>query len=209
MLGCILTRSCPPEIETRNYGFQLKRLFMPNKLTVSIELGVFIMWTEIIKKFSHFPAQEKVIRLLLERGFQINSEGKVVSGTIEIPHTQIAKEIGVDRRVINATTRAILEDDKLSRVFQNLHSITFLKEVAPLLGLSVMIIIPQDAQQTGILGDVASLIAEQGISIRQAVTDDPYFTEDPKLTIITNEKASGDLINAMMKLPSVKSVTVY
>ncbi|MDD2665566.1 MAG: amino acid-binding protein [Methanocellales archaeon] len=167
------------------------------------------MWTEIIKKFSHFPAQEKVIRLLLERGFQINSEGKVVSGTIEIPHTQIAKEIGVDRRVINATTRAILEDDKLSRVFQNLHSITFLKEVAPLLGLSVMIIIPQDAQQTGILGDVASLIAEQGISIRQAVTDDPYFTEDPKLTIITNEKASGDLINAMMKLPSVKSVTVY
>ncbi len=167
------------------------------------------MWAEIIKKFSHFPAQEKVIRLLFERGFQINSEGKVVSGTIEIPHTQIAKEICVDRRVVNATTRVILEDDKLSKVFQNLHSITFLKEVAPLLGLSVIIITPQDAQQTGILGDVASLIAGQGISIRQAVTDDPYFTEDPKLTIITNEKASGDLINAMMKLSSVKSVTVY
>lgn len=162
-----------------------------------------------MKKFSHFPAQEKVIRLLLERGFQINSEGKVVSGTIEIPHTQIAKEIGVDRRVVNATARVILEDDKLRKIFQNLHSITFLREVAPLLGLSVMIIIPQDAQKIGILGDVASLIAEQGISIRQAVTDDPYFTEDPKLTIITNEKASGDLINAMMKLSSVKSVTVY
>ncbi|MDD2778312.1 MAG: amino acid-binding protein [Methanocellales archaeon] len=167
------------------------------------------MWAEILKKFSHFPAQEKVVRLLLERGFQINSEGKIISGTIEIPHTQIAKEIGVDRRVVNATTRVILEDDKLRKVFQNLHSITFLKEVAPLLGLGVMIITPQDAQKTGILGDVASLIAEQGISIRQAVTDDPYFTENPKLTIITNEKASGDLINAMMKLSSVKSVTVY
>lgn len=167
------------------------------------------MWTEIIKKFSHFPAQEKVIRLLLERGFQINSEGKVVSGAIEIPHTQIAKEISVDRRVVNATTNVILGDEKLKKVFQNLHSITFLKDVAPLLGLSVMIIIPQDAQKTGILGDVASLIAKQGISIRQAVTDDPYFTEDPKLTIITNVKASGDLINALMTLPSVKSVTVY
>ena len=167
------------------------------------------MWTEIIKKFSHFPAQEKVIRLLLERGFQINSEGKVVSGAIEIPHTQIANEIGVDRRVVNATTNVILGDEKLKKVFQNLHSITFLKDVAPLLGLSVMIIIPQDAQKTGILGDVASLIAKQGISIRQAVTDDPYFTEDPKLTIITNARASGDLINALMTLPSVKSVTVY
>lgn len=167
------------------------------------------MWTEIIKKFSHFPAQEKVIRLLLERGFQINSKGQVVSGTIEIPHTQIAKEIGVDRRVVNATTNVILGDEKLRKVFQNLHSITFLKDVAPLLGLSVMTIIPQDAQKTGILGDVASLIAKQGISIRQAVTDDPYFTEDPKLTIITHVKASGDLINALMALPSVKSITVY
>ena len=167
------------------------------------------MWTEIIKKFSHFPAQEKVIRLLLERGFQINSEGKVISGAIEIPHTQIAKEIGVDRRVVNATTKVILEDEKLRKVFQNLHSITFLKDVAPLLGLSVMIIIPKDAQKTGILGDIASLIAEREISIRQAVTDDPYFTEDPKLTIITNVKASGDLISALIALPSVKSVTVY
>ena len=167
------------------------------------------MWTEIIKKFSHFPAQEKVIRLLLERGFQINSEGKVISGAIEIPHTQIAKEIGVDRRVVNATTKVILEDEKLRKVFQNLHSITFLKDVAPLLGLSVMIIIPKDAQKTGILGDIASLIAERGISIRQAVTDDPHFTEDPKLTIITNVKASGDLISALIALPSVKSVTVY
>lgn len=167
------------------------------------------MWTEIIKKFSNFPAQEKVIRFLLERGFQINSEGRVVSGTIEIPHTQIAKEVGVDRRVINATTKVILGDEALRKVFQNIHSITFLKDVAPLLGLGVMIIVPKDAQKKGILGDVASLIAKHGISIRQAVTDDPYFTEDPKLTIITDVKAPGDLISALMALPSVKSVTVY
>jgi len=34
-------------------------------------------------KIQESPAQEKVIRLLLERGFQINSEGRVVSGNIE------------------------------------------------------------------------------------------------------------------------------
>ena len=30
------------------------------------------MWQEILNKFKRFPAQEKVIRLILQRGFQIN-----------------------------------------------------------------------------------------------------------------------------------------
>ncbi|MCZ7385604.1 MAG: amino acid-binding protein, partial [Candidatus Methanoperedens sp.] len=48
------------------------------------------MWSIIQEKFKNHPAQEKVIRMLLERGFQVNEQGRVVSGTIEIPHTQIA-----------------------------------------------------------------------------------------------------------------------
>ena len=67
------------------------------------------MWSVIQEKFKNHPAQEKVIRLLLERGFQINETGRVVSGNIEIAHTQIANEIGVDRRVVDATCNAILK----------------------------------------------------------------------------------------------------
>ncbi|ATZ60870.2 MAG: amino acid-binding protein [Methanosarcinales archaeon Met12] len=167
------------------------------------------MWTKIMEKFSKFPAQEKVIRLLFGRGFQINSEGRVVSGTIEIPHTQIAKEIGVDRRAVDATVKAILGDETLKKVFQNITSIAFLEHVAPLLGLGVVIIIPKNAQKTGILGEVATTIAKHNISIRQAVTDDPYFTESPKLTIITDARVPGEVVDALMKLPSVKSVMVY
>ena len=33
------------------------------------------------------------MRLILQRGFQINDEARVVSGQIEIPHAQIAKEL--------------------------------------------------------------------------------------------------------------------
>ncbi|NIA03200.1 MAG: amino acid-binding protein, partial [Nitrospirae bacterium] len=49
------------------------------------------MWSKILESFNKHPAQEKVIRLLLERGFQVNQDGRVVSGNIEIPHAQIAK----------------------------------------------------------------------------------------------------------------------
>jgi predicted regulator of amino acid metabolism with ACT domain len=166
------------------------------------------MWSEIIGKFKGMPSQEKVVRLLLERGFQVDEQGHVVSGRIEIPHTQIAKEVGVDRRVVDATTDMILRDDVLKRVFMNIHSIASFKDVAPLLGLGVIIITPDNAQDIGIISDVTSVIARFNLSIRQAVTDDPFFTDEPKMTVITNDVIPGELVSELRKLKSVKSVTI-
>jgi len=167
------------------------------------------MWTIIQEKFRNHPAQEKVIRLLLERGFQINSEGRVVSGNIEIPHTQIANEIEVDRRVVDATCETISKDERLMQIFRNVRTMPFLRDVAPLLGLGVIVIAPDNASRKGLLGAVATAVAEHGITIRQAVSDDPYLTENPQLTIITEGKASGELVDSLTKIKGVKSVTLY
>jgi predicted regulator of amino acid metabolism with ACT domain len=167
------------------------------------------MWREILFKFRRFPAQEKVIRLILQRGFQVNEHGRVVSGEIEIPHAQIAKELNVDRRVVDTTASAIREDDDLWKIFKNIRSMTFLGEVATVLGLGVIEITPTDAAKTGILGNVAKAVASYGLSIRQAVSDDPYFVEDPKLTIITEGKIPGDLVRLLTEVDGVKRVTVY
>ena len=166
------------------------------------------MWQDILTKFKRFPAQEKVIRLILQRGFQINDEARIVSGHIEIPHAQIAKELDVDRRVVDTTAQAIREDEALRKVFKNVHSITFLGDVAPILGLGVIEITPVNAAKTGLLGDVASAVAGFGLSIRQAVSDDPYFVESPKLTIITEGKIPGELVGLLMEIEGVKRVTV-
>lgn len=170
---------------------------------------VEMMWSVIQEKFRNHPAQEKVIRLLLERGFQINTDGRVVSGTIEIAHTQIANETGVDRRVVDATCETILKDETLMQIFRNIRTIPFLKDAAPYLGLGVIIITPDNAARKGLLGSVATAVAEHGIIIRQAVSDDPYLTENPKLTIITEGRVGGELVNALTKIKGVKSVTVY
>jgi uncharacterized protein len=167
------------------------------------------MWQEILNKFKRFPAQEKVIRLILQRGFQVNDQARVVSGEIEIPHAQIAKELGVDRRVVDTTASAIREDEALWKVFKNVRSMTFLGDVAPILGLGVIEITPVNAAKTGLLGDVASSVAKNGLSIRQAISDDPYFVENPKLTIITEGKIPGDLVQLLMEIEGVRRVTVY
>ncbi len=166
------------------------------------------MWSAISNKFKGMPSQEKVVRLLLERGFQVDARGHVVSGRIEIPHTQIAREVGVDRRVVDATTDMILHDDILKRVFMHSHSIASFKDVAPLLGLGVIIITPDNAQNIGILSDVTSVVSRFNLSIRQAVTDDPFFTDEPKMTVITNDVIPGELVSELRKLKSVKSVTI-
>jgi Predicted regulator of amino acid metabolism, contains ACT domain len=106
------------------------------------------MWEPIRKKFEKYPAQEKVVKLLFERGFQVNRDGKVVSGKIEIPHVQIGKEINVDRRVVDSTVKHILEDETLFDLFSHVRSIPFLAEVAPHLNLGVIVIIPDDGAKS-------------------------------------------------------------
>ncbi|MEF8883334.1 MAG: amino acid-binding protein, partial [Halapricum sp.] len=112
------------------------------------------MFDEIMEKFEDSPSQQQVIRLLLERGFSVNDEGRVVSGGIEIPNTGIAREIGVDRRVVDATTDAILADEELRRIFQNISAIPSLMDLAPVLDLTVLTVTVDDAEDSGIVAAV-------------------------------------------------------
>ncbi len=164
------------------------------------------MFDEIMEKFEDSPSQQAVIRLILERGFSVNDEGRVVSGGIEIPNTGIAREIDVDRRVVDATTDAILADEELRRIFQNISAIPSLMDLAPVLDLTVLTILPTDADQPGIVAEVTSRIADRGISIRQTISEDPEFTDEPKLYVVTDEPLAGDLINEIRALGFVRKI---
>ncbi len=166
------------------------------------------MFDEIMRKFEGSPSQQAVIRLLLERGFSVNDEGRVVSGGIEIPNTGIAREIGVDRRVVDSTTDAILEDEELRRIFQNISAIPSLMDLAPVLDLTVLTVEVDDADQPGIVATVTSMLADRDISIRQTISEDPEFTDDPKLYVITDEPIPGDLLNDLSNLGFVRRVSI-
>jgi hypothetical protein len=166
------------------------------------------MFDEIMRKFEGSPSQQEVIRLLLERGFSVNDEGRVVSGGIEIPNTGIAREIGVDRRVVDSTTSAILDDEQLRRIFQNISSIPSLMDLAPVLDLSVLTVEVADADAPGIVAEITSRLADRDISIRQTVSEDPEFTDDPKLYLVTDEPVPGDLLNELSGLPFVRRISI-
>ena len=58
----------------------------------------------------------------------------------------------------------------------------------------------------GIVSGVTTLLADHDISIRQTISEDPEFTNEPRLYIVTDEKLPGDLITKLMDLPFVRKV---
>lgn len=166
------------------------------------------MWQVLIDHFRRYPAQERVVRLMIEHGLRIH-EGAICAGVIEIADTAIGRAADVDRRIVRSTVETIMADARLSRVFTRLAPTLHLKDVAPDLGCGVIEIVVADARQPGILTGVSKVISDHRISIRQANVEDPDFTENPKLFVVTESRVPGAIIPLLQAVPGVRGVTVY
>lgn len=165
------------------------------------------MWAALIDYFQRFPAQEKIARLLIKNGLSIR-DGAVYSGEIQLSDSALGRAAGVDRRIVSATVRTIEANPELHKVFSRFQPTLHLKDVAPNLGWGVIEIIPDNASRPGILSGVSSLIAREGISIRQAVVDDPDFSDNPRLFIVTEKPVPPSLIPELQHVSGVRSVTL-
>jgi predicted regulator of amino acid metabolism with ACT domain len=164
------------------------------------------MWSNIIREFSDSPSQNRVIRFLLENGFGVSREGKIVCNGIEIPATHIAKAIGTDRRVVDTTAQRILDSSFLQAIFTNIRATPDLSLLAEPLGLSAITVLPKDAREKGIVEAAVGVITGNNLNIRQIFVTDPQLSEEPKLVIIIEGVIPGKVIEGIRKLPQVKSV---
>ena len=166
------------------------------------------MWQVLMEHFRRYPAQEKVVRMMINQGLRINN-GAICSGDVEIADTAIGRAAGVDRRIVRSTVDTILANPELAAVLTRTQPTMMLKEVAPRLGLACIEIIPENANQPGILAGVASAISNARISIRQCIVEDPAFTEEPKLYVVTQNQIPAALVPLMQAVPGVKGVAVF
>jgi uncharacterized protein len=167
------------------------------------------MWNNLKKHLEEYPERLKVARVLVENGLS-SRDGKVYLNQIEIPPVRIARVAGVDRRTVNETLKAIKANRELRVIFEELRSAGHsLKEIAKPLNLGVLEITPIDAKTAGILAKSATLLAKAGLSIRQAIVDDPELSPEPKLTLIVEKKIPGELISKLLDIKGVAKVAVY
>ena len=166
------------------------------------------MWRQLAKYFNKYPKRRQLAQKLLEYGLKVK-DNKIYCGEIELSDSKIARAFELDRRIINSTMDTIMEIEELKKVFSNLKPTCSLKDVAPEMNWGVIEIIPADPSMPGILANVATIVADAKVSIRQAIVDDFEFTEEPRLFIVTEKQVPGILIPKIRKINGVKGVVVY
>jgi uncharacterized protein len=163
------------------------------------------MWNYIASYFKQYPKQKKIAQKMLEHGLSIKNN-HITCGSIALSDTKIARALTVDRRAIKATINTINKHQKLKNIFSKLRPTCHLKNMAPEMGWDVLEIIPTNASQPGILAQIATIIADENINIRQAIVDDIEITEEPHLFVVTETKIPPEIIPKIRNIPSVKSV---
>ena len=61
----------------------------------------------------------------------------------------------------------------------------------------------------GILSNATMILNKAGLSIRQAIVDDPELSPEPKLTLIVEKKIPGELFPELLKIPGIAKISVY
>lgn len=155
--------------------------------------------------FSGFPSQERVAMLLLRQGIRVEN-GIAYCDRIEQSDASIARAAGVDRRVVRSALEKISSTPDLNRVFCKLQSMLLLADVAPEINCTTVEIIPTDATMPGILAGVMDVIYRGGLSVRQAVVDDPGVRADSHLIIVVDGRIPPELLPAIKQSRGVLSV---
>src|SRR5713226_4684299 len=167
------------------------------------------MWERIRVLFEAQPERLQVAKFLLKNGLSVKGD-KIYVNEVEVPTLKVDRAIGADIPTVNKTIRAMNMHKESETVFSKLESAgPSLRAVAKQMGLGVVEITADNPNKIGILANASRVLAEHGISIRQALVDDPELSPEPRLTLIGDRTVPGEAIPLLLKISGVSKVSVY
>ncbi|WP_456367799.1 regulator of amino acid metabolism, contains ACT domain protein [Thermococcus sp.] len=116
--------------------------------------------------FKNYPARKKVAEFLFENGLSVKN-GRIYLKNVEVPISELARAIGVNRKIIYHTIEYIEKTYPLKLVFEKLNPLPSLIDVAPLMGWEVLEIDVEKDQYQMAFSDVLRLLAEDKTSIME------------------------------------------
>ncbi len=164
------------------------------------------MWSRIVEKFERYPSQIVVAKEFLRLGISVKG-GKAYCGNIELVPTKIAEALGVDRKVVMMAIQNIENDEELRKVYASLEPVANIAEVARILGFGVLEVYA-NSRKVGIIAAITSILARENISIRYMLAEDPDLSVESKLTIITESKIPGRLVDEFLKVDGVEKIVI-
>lgn len=92
--------------------------------------------------FKPYPIKMKVVRGLFENGISVR-DGKLFVNNIEVPITEVAKALSVNRRTVYDTIGMIMKNEPLRLVMENIKSTADRTVASSLMGYETVVIIPK------------------------------------------------------------------
>ncbi len=168
-----------------------------------------LMRPDILKEFENKPSRLKVAELFLEYGFRVTEEG-IFAGPVQLSVTKVAKACRVDRKVVEETTKNIRNNPALFDVFSHLSTVADISDVARYDKHSFegVMEIHAFSSGVGIAALAAQLVADQDLVIRYMLCKDPELSVEATMTIVTDKKIPGKIVERLLKNKDVIKVTL-
>lgn len=116
--------------------------------------------------FKNYPARKKVAEFLFENGLSVKG-GKIYLKNVEVPISELARAIGVNRKIIYHTIEYIEKTYPLKLIFERLNPLPSLIDVAPLMGWEVLEIDVEKDNYQGAFAEVMRILAENGVPVME------------------------------------------
>ncbi len=162
----------------------------------------------IVKEyFKNFPARKKVAEILVNNGISVRNS-KLYLGNVEISVNSIARAAGVNRKIIYHTIEYIEKTYELKSIFERLHPINSLINVAPIMGWEVLEIQFKQGKFGCSLERISKILSDKACEIRQIIGEREIIDSN-KLSIVIEKPIKIGTIEEIRKIEGVESIIIH
>ncbi|HDZ35488.1 MAG TPA: regulator of amino acid metabolism, contains ACT domain protein [Thermococcus sp.] len=157
--------------------------------------------------FKNYPARRKVAEFLFENGLSVKN-GKIYLRNVEVPISELARVIGVNRKIVYHTIEYIEKTYPLKLIFERLNPLPSLTEVAPLMGWEVLEIDLDKERYLEGFSQVLGLLHQNGVSVMEVFSRN--LKEEPtKLYIVIDGTLPVDVFMKIKEMEGFKKLILH
>ncbi|WP_297436086.1 regulator of amino acid metabolism, contains ACT domain protein [Thermococcus sp.] len=154
--------------------------------------------------FKNYPARKKVAEFLFETGLSVK-RGRIYLRNMEVPISELARIIGVNRKIVYHTIEYIEKTYPLKLIFERLDPLPSLINVAPLMGWEVLEVELEKEMYLDGFSEVLIMLREKDIHVMEIFSRN--LREEPtKLYIIIDGTLPAEVFVKVKEIKGFKKL---
>ncbi|ASI99278.1 regulator of amino acid metabolism, contains ACT domain protein [Thermococcus celer] len=157
--------------------------------------------------FKNYPARRKVAEFLFENGLSVKN-GKIYLRNVEVPISELARVVGVNRKIVYHTIEYIEKTYPLKLIFEKLNPLPSLIDVAPLMGWEVLEIELDKGEYLKGFSQVLALLSDNNVPVMEVFSRN--LREEPtKLYVVIDGTLPVDVFMRIKEMEGFRRLILH